>query len=110
MLDLFASQLEGTSVSVSSLCVAANVPSTTALRWIRNLVEQGVFVPEFDPSDARRVFVRLSKETTRKIRRTLRKDQCCTQSSSEDHRAPFSTSVHGGIPIGMARRGRHIPG
>jgi len=44
LLDLMASRLEQSRVAVSSLCIAAAVPPTTALRWIRTLTEQGLFV------------------------------------------------------------------
>ena len=60
LLDLMAAGLDGQRVAVSSLCIAAAVPPTTALRWIRTMTEQGLFVRESDPQDARRVFIGLS--------------------------------------------------
>ncbi len=60
MLDLLAARIERLKVSVSSLCIAAAVPATTALRWIRTLTELGVFVRVSDPTDGRRVFIGLS--------------------------------------------------
>lgn len=63
MLDLSAARLEGRPVSVSSLCIAANVPTTTALRWIKNLCDAGVFVRSADPGDARRAFIGLSAQS-----------------------------------------------
>jgi len=63
MLDLTAARLEGRSVSVSSLCIAAAVPTTTALRWIRNLCDSGIFERRLDPCDARRALVQLSEPT-----------------------------------------------
>ncbi|MDZ7895842.1 MAG: winged helix DNA-binding protein [Sphingobium sp.] len=62
LLDLMAARLSGERVSVSSLCIAAAVPPTTALRWIRNLTAQGLFEREADRDDARRVFIRLSDD------------------------------------------------
>jgi DNA-binding MarR family transcriptional regulator len=61
LLDLYASDLEGRSVSVSSACFAAAVPPTTALRWIRKLVEDGALTRVQDPKDGRRVYVTLSE-------------------------------------------------
>lgn len=60
LLDLIAARLERTQVSVSSLCIAAAVPPTTALRWIRHLTERGLLQREADPVDGRRIFVALS--------------------------------------------------
>ena len=61
LLDLTAARLEGRRVAVSSLCIAAAVPSTTALRWIKALTEQGVLIRIADPSDGRRIFIELSE-------------------------------------------------
>ena len=60
LLDLAASRLEKRPVSVSSLCIAAAVPPTTALRWIRLMTDQGLLVRRADPQDARRMFVGLA--------------------------------------------------
>lgn len=63
LLDLYAAGLEGKQVSVSSLCIAANVPPTTGLRWLTLMTEQGLFERRQDPRDARRVFMELSEGT-----------------------------------------------
>jgi hypothetical protein len=60
MLDLMAARLEQRRVAVSSLCIAAAVPATTALRWIKSLTDSGVFVRSADPQDGRRVYIELS--------------------------------------------------
>ncbi|MBM3927766.1 MAG: winged helix-turn-helix transcriptional regulator [Sphingomonadales bacterium] len=60
LLDLFAADLEGRRVSVSSLCIAAAVPGTTALRWIGAMVDAGLFERYDDPADRRRAFISLS--------------------------------------------------
>ena len=62
LLDLMAAKMEGTRVSVSSLCIAAAVPPTTALRWIKTMTEEKVFVRRADENDGRRVFIELSDE------------------------------------------------
>ncbi len=61
ILDLMAARLAGQRVSVSSLCIAAAVPPTTALRWIRQLTERGVFARIDDPADGRRVLHRADR-------------------------------------------------
>lgn len=68
LLDLFAAEDEGQPVSVSSLCIAAAVPPTTALRWITNMTEAGYLVRRQDPHDARRVYIELSKAMSEKLR------------------------------------------
>lgn len=60
MLDLMAARIEHRRVAVSSLCIAAAVPPTTALRWIRTLTDAGLFLRINDPCDGRRVFIELS--------------------------------------------------
>ena len=62
LLDLAAARMENVDVAVSSLCVAAAVPTTTALRWVRSLSEAGIFVRRTDPMDARRTFIGLSDQ------------------------------------------------
>lgn len=68
MLYLFQAEMSHRRVSVSSLCAAAAVPMTTALRWLKTLVERGLFVRQSDPLDGRRIFVELSAETSRALR------------------------------------------
>ena len=60
LLDLFAAHLERAQVSVSSLCIAAAVAPTTALRWIAKLTDAGLFERQPDPFDRRRAFLVLS--------------------------------------------------
>lgn len=67
LLDLKAAALEGQNVSVSSLCIAAAVPPTTALRWITAMTESGMLVRRQDPADARRIFIELSPEASAKV-------------------------------------------
>jgi hypothetical protein len=60
LLDLYAAHYEGKAVTISSLCIAASVPATTALRWVRVMIEKGWFVRIKDCQDGRRAFVHLS--------------------------------------------------
>jgi ActR/RegA family two-component response regulator len=63
LLDLSASRLEQRPVSVSSLCIAASVPTTTGLRTIKQMVDRGLLARRSDPSDARRTFIELAPQT-----------------------------------------------
>jgi len=67
LLDLYIHAVEKRTVSVSSLCVAARVPATTALRWINSLVEQGLLLRSTDPADRRRTYLNLSDATYDRI-------------------------------------------
>jgi len=69
LLDLYAADLESAQVSVSSLCIAAAVAPTTALRWIARMTEAGLFERHPDPFDRRRAFLALSDATRVKLER-----------------------------------------
>ena len=71
LLDLYASELEGRPVSISSACIAAAVPATTALRWLGRLEELGLTEREDDPLDSRRSYVRLTVRAREGIERWL---------------------------------------
>lgn len=69
LLDLLQAEIAQLRVPVSSLCIAASVPATTALRWIKTMTEQGLFVRRADPHDGRRVFVELAPVASAAMRR-----------------------------------------
>ena len=69
LLDLLAAEIQQHRVPVSSLCIAAAVPPTTALRWIKTMTDAGLFLRRSDPHDGRRVFVELSPGASESIRR-----------------------------------------
>lgn len=54
LLDLFSAHLQNKRISVTSVCIAANVAPTTALRWISEL-EENYLVERFDSDTDRRV-------------------------------------------------------
>jgi len=69
LLDLLQAELAQLRVPVSSLCIAAAVPATTALRWLKTMTAQGLFVRRADPHDGRRVFVELDPAASLALRR-----------------------------------------
>ena len=69
LLDLMQAEISTLRVPVSSLCIAASVPATTALRWLKTMVQQGMFLRRADPHDGRRVFVELAPHTSQTMRR-----------------------------------------
>ena len=78
LLDLMAARLEGKKVAVSSLCIAAAVPPTTALRWIAILTERGLLVRVADPQDGRRAYITLAERSARALGSWLRQAQRLT--------------------------------
>ena len=78
LLDLTAAHGEHQRVSVSSLCIASGVPATTALRWIRQMVDNGLFDRVEDAQDRRRAFISLSEDAVHAMAgyfAAIRKDQ-----------------------------------
>lgn len=69
MLELFHAELTHRRVPVSNLCSAAAVPATTALRWLKILVEKRIVVRRDDPLDGRRVYVELEPQTSDALKR-----------------------------------------
>jgi DNA-binding MarR family transcriptional regulator len=67
LLDLMSAHLAGRQVPVSSACVAAGVPATTALRLVNGLVEAGFIRRRPDPNDGRRVLVDLTEDGRRRM-------------------------------------------
>lgn len=72
LLDLFAQRHERRAVSVHSLCIAAAVPQTTALRWINKLAEIGLVERRPCPHDNRVIHISLSEEGLAIMERYLR--------------------------------------
>lgn len=60
LLDLFIADREHSKITVKSVCISANVPTTTALRHLRWLHEQGLVERLNHPRDARSTHVRLT--------------------------------------------------
>jgi len=71
LLDLFVQGGFGRKVSMSSLCIAASVPATTALRCINAMIEQGVLAKSRDENDGRRILIELTPDTRARMRAWL---------------------------------------
>lgn len=61
LLELYLAEIEQQRRSISCLCRKCHVPTTTALRWITTLSEEGLVTREADRLDSRRVFISLSR-------------------------------------------------
>jgi DNA-binding MarR family transcriptional regulator len=62
LLDLYVQEHLGRAVSIQSLCVAASVPPTTALRWIGRLIDRGLLLRTPSRHDNRVVHVGLTAD------------------------------------------------
>ena len=72
LLDLAAARAGHERVSVTSLCIAAGVPATTALRWITQMVDSGLLLRIPDPADRRRAHIALADSTADAMARYFR--------------------------------------
>jgi DNA-binding MarR family transcriptional regulator len=72
LLDLFIAREAGRKISISSVCVAARVPASTALRWIRELERRKLVVRITDAADRRRSYLVLTDESQMKISHLLK--------------------------------------
>jgi len=68
LLELLLAEITQRRVSISDACIAANVPATTGLRWLNNLLKEGLISRRDDPYDSRRSFVALTQEASEKLR------------------------------------------
>lgn len=71
LLDLFVAEEEGRKVSIKSLCIGSEVPPTTALRWIKLLIDRGVLERQADPKDRRRHWIALTAGARERMRALL---------------------------------------
>lgn len=63
LLDLFIAAGERREVRVSSACIAAAVPTSTALRHLGYLVSDGLVLRRPHPTDSRSAIIELAPET-----------------------------------------------
>lgn len=60
LLELYSARLNSRTISISSLCIASDVPATTALRWIDTLVKCGLVTRTPDHFDKRRILASIT--------------------------------------------------
>lgn len=71
LLDLTLARLSNKEISVSSVCLAAGVPQSTALRRLQDLEQSGLVRRRRDRDDRRRIFVELTEDAMQRILRYL---------------------------------------
>lgn len=72
LLDLAAAGLKGEPVPTSSACASTQVPLSTALRHVNQLVEAGLVKREADPGDRRRTLLELEPHALELMTRYLK--------------------------------------
>lgn len=80
MLDLYCARLASCNVSVMDACVAAGVPTTTGIRFIKQLGQAGIIFRRRDSSDRRRSWVELTDAAAAQVEGWLRKTFAITGS------------------------------
>lgn len=71
LLAIYCDQLSGKKTSITSACIAGNVPTSTGLRYISSLVDKRMLVRKQCEADARRSYVLLTEEALLVINRML---------------------------------------
>lgn len=71
LLELYLHRRQRTAVSITSLCAAADVSSSTGLRWVTLLERRGLIAREFDPFDRRKTYAILTEEAVRRLEQAL---------------------------------------
>jgi CheY-like chemotaxis protein len=63
LMDLTAARLQGTAVPTSSACASTELPLSTALRHVNQMVASGLIRRDPDPNDKRRTLLELEPDT-----------------------------------------------
>ena len=92
LLDLFIAELKNTKIQTTSACIGAQVPQTTALRWIALLERENLLHRYRDRTDSRRVYIRLTDEALGKLA-YLFYDRCASVMARKASPHPPSGSV-----------------
>lgn len=72
LLDLYVSRAHDRAVPTSAACMAAGVPTTTALRWINILARRDMVVKRPHPTDRRFTYLELSPAAVESLETYLR--------------------------------------
>ncbi|MCX9148797.1 hypothetical protein [Erythrobacter sp. WG] len=79
LLDLFVSEYHGRKVSTTSACIAADVPATTALRWLDLLEKKGLIQRALTTRDKRVKYVALTNKAREALCALLRRQLLSTR-------------------------------
>lgn len=68
LLDLFIQQCKGRLLPMSSLCLSADIPNSSAMKLIQRLCDAGLLERSPDPGDGRRSLIKISPDTEHRLR------------------------------------------
>lgn len=68
LLDLYINGVRGRPVSITSACIAGDIPATTGLRWLGVLEQEKLIEREVSKTDARVTLVQLTAAARRQLR------------------------------------------
>ena len=71
LLDLFIQRSEGKRISIISVCIAANAPTSTALRYIQAMLDSGAIVKAHPVEGSLELLIELSDATYSKMQSIL---------------------------------------
>ncbi|GGN50289.1 hypothetical protein GCM10011349_21820 [Novosphingobium indicum] len=87
LLDLFMAELKNVKMQTTSVCIGAQVPQTTALRWIALLEREDLVRRYRDNEDSRRVYIQLTDSALRKLVQIFY-DRCFLMMNKKKHHPP----------------------
>lgn len=87
LLDLFIAELKNVKMQTTSVCIGAQVPQTTALRWIALLEREDLVRRYRDKEDSRRVYIQLTERALRKMVQVFY-DRCFIMMSRKKYSPP----------------------
>jgi hypothetical protein len=71
LLDLFILKIRGRRVSAAGLCLATNIPESTARRWIDVLVKEGLLCREPSNKEEAAAIIEISPQGFEQMRRFI---------------------------------------
>lgn len=67
LMALYIAEGEGYRLKVGDLCNESNVPHTTALRWIKQMIEMDLVARRLNPMDGRSAWIEIRPEAIRRM-------------------------------------------
>ncbi len=71
LLHMYVNYCRGSTLTLSNACSGADIPPTTALRWLSFLEDRSLIVRTSDPSDKRKTFVSLTSDGIQRMHKAI---------------------------------------